>query len=60
MWGEEAVHEGHFLGKMCTSLYGCSAYIKIFKEVIAMFKNKINIIKNPKLNRDTNEMRRSG
>ena len=35
-------------------------YIKMFKEVIAMFKNKINIIKNPKLNRDTNETRRSG
>jgi len=46
------------LGNMCTSLYRCSTYIKMFKEVIAMFKNKINVIKNPKLSRDTNETRR--
>ena len=37
------------MGNMCTSLYRCSTYIKMFKEVIAMFKNKINFIKNPKL-----------
>ena len=29
------------------------------KELIAMFKNKINITKNPKLSRESNETRRS-
>lgn len=30
------------------------------KEVIAMFKNKINITKSPKLSRESSETRRNG
>lgn len=41
------------MGDTCTSLYGYYASIKTFKEVIAMFKNKINICKNSKLKRNT-------